>query len=51
MLAGMARLLESSSPILVVETHGTVDEVRTDLARRGYSTTALGASHLLGVPV
>jgi len=50
-LAGMAMLLESHSPILVVETHGTVAEVRADLACLGYTTTALGASHLLGVPV
>ena len=50
MLAGMARLLESYSPILVVETHGTMAEVRADLARCGYTTSALGASHLLGVP-
>ena len=49
-LAGMARLLESYSPILVVETHGTMAEVRADLARCGYTTSALGASHLLGVP-
>jgi FkbM family methyltransferase len=49
-LAGMGRLLDSFSPVLVVETHGTAAEVRADLARRDYRTTSLGGSHLLGVP-
>jgi len=38
------------SPLLVVETHGTADDVRTDLARRHYATTPLGRSHLLCTP-
>jgi FkbM family methyltransferase len=48
-LAGMGRLLETCSPVLVVETHGTADGVRADLDRRGYTATSLGASHLLCV--
>jgi hypothetical protein len=46
----MPRLLESCSPILVVETHGTAAEVHAALSSLGYTATALGASHLLGVP-
>ena len=49
-LRGMTRLLEEVSPLLVVETHGTADDVRTDLAHRHYATTPLGRSHLLCTP-
>jgi FkbM family methyltransferase len=49
-LAGMTRLLEESSPVLVVETHGTTDEVRADLACHRYVIGPLGGSHLLCVP-
>jgi FkbM family methyltransferase len=49
-LTGMRRLLQRSSPVLLVETHGTTDAVRADLARHGYETTFLGARHLLCAP-
>lgn len=50
-LRGMTRLLEEASPLLVVETHGTADDVRADLARHRYETTPLGRSHLLCTPI
>ena len=49
-VAGMTRLLADSSPVLVVETHGTTEELRSDLAQRRYTTTSLGRTHLLCAP-
>jgi FkbM family methyltransferase len=49
-LAGMTRLLGESSPVLIVETHGTADGIRADLAGHGYATSSLGRSHVLSVP-
>lgn len=48
-VVGMTRLLAEASPVLVIETHGPTEELRSDLARRGYETTSLGTKHLLSV--
>jgi FkbM family methyltransferase len=49
-LAGMTRLLGESSPVLIVETHGTAEEIRAHLAGHGYATSSLGRSHVFCVP-